>query len=165
MSLRLHWVRISSENESSAGLSSCGFHVDFRAGRFAGEPPDEPKSQTGTLSNAADCLRLLRSLRLRPQFGISSAVGAVLLVAMLRARCRWSCRATKDPARAEELRTRPIRNRHPGEHGMSWTNPGTGSAGKYSEAYVFADMRIYRIASSRDRLSRNCFARARSGSQ
>jgi len=44
---------------------------------FGGEPADEPRSQTGTLSNAADCLRLLRSLRQRPQFGTSSAVGAV----------------------------------------------------------------------------------------
>jgi len=50
-----------------------------------GEPADEPKSQTGTLRSAADCLRLLRSLRQRPQFGTSSAVGAVLRVGMLMA--------------------------------------------------------------------------------
>lgn len=43
----------------------------------ADEPAGEPKSQTATLSNAADRLRLLRSLRLRPQLGTSSAVGAV----------------------------------------------------------------------------------------
>lgn len=48
--------------------------------RFAEKRPIlEPESQTGTLRDAADRLRLLRSLRLRPQFGISSAVGAALL--------------------------------------------------------------------------------------
>jgi hypothetical protein len=38
----------------------------------------EPKARAGALGDAADGLRLLRSLRPRPQFGISSAVGAVL---------------------------------------------------------------------------------------
>jgi hypothetical protein len=47
--------------------------------RFAQRPVIEPESQIGTLRDAADRLRLLRSLRLRPQFGISSAVGAALL--------------------------------------------------------------------------------------
>jgi hypothetical protein len=58
-----------------------------------GEPADEPKSQTGTLSNAADCLRLLRSLRQRPQFGTSSAVGAVLRVGIFMIRCRSAATA------------------------------------------------------------------------
>jgi hypothetical protein len=39
----------------------------------------EPKPPTGTLRDAVDRLRLHRSRRLRPQFGISSAVGAALL--------------------------------------------------------------------------------------
>ena len=43
------------------------------------DPAHEPKPPTGALNDAADCLRLLRSPRLRPQFGFSSAVGAVLL--------------------------------------------------------------------------------------
>jgi len=44
-------------------------------------PAHEPESRTGTLRDAAVRLRLLRLPRLRPQFGISSAVGAALLVA------------------------------------------------------------------------------------
>jgi hypothetical protein len=46
--------------------------------RGRGSCPREPKARAGALNDAADCLRLLLSLRLRPQFGISSAVGAAL---------------------------------------------------------------------------------------
>ena len=43
----------------------------------------EPKPPISTLRDAVDRLRLHRSRRLRPQFGISSAVGAALLGAQI----------------------------------------------------------------------------------
>ena len=53
------------------------------------------------------------------------------------AACTPGCQQKTPPA--GDLRAGPIRSRHPGEHGMSWRNPSTGFAGKYSQDYVFVE--------------------------
>jgi hypothetical protein len=51
----------------------------------------------------------------------------------------WSGPGLQKTPPAGDLRAGPIRSRHPGEHGMSWRNPSTGFAGKYSQDYVFVE--------------------------
>src|ERR1700753_3944730 len=76
--------RVKKGSSTSAALPKNDAEIACNGGAAAtraADPAHEQKPPAGALNDAEDCLRLLRSLRARPQFGFSSAVGAVLLEA------------------------------------------------------------------------------------